>query len=318
MKRRTVTSDLLLLLTAAIWGFAFVAQRKGMDHVGPMTFNGIRFALGALALWPWVWRRSRVIAAIAGPSDAADSPRMSRPGGPAVAGSVIAGVVLFFGAAFQQAGLVHTTAGKAGFITGMYVVLVPLIGLFWGKKSTGGTWTGVFLAAIGLYLLSVTETLTIGQGDLLVLGSAFFWAAHVHVIDWLVDESDALLIAFRQFLICSGLSLIAAVAVEPIAWASIRAAAGPILYAGLISVGVAYTLQIVAQKDAHPSHAAIILSLEAVFAAIGGALFLDESLSWRERGGCSLMMAGMLASQISLVRPRRSRNPNAHDGPDVP
>jgi len=298
MPTGTMKSNALLLTTAAIWGFAFVAQRLGMDHVGPYTFNGIRFALGSLSLLPLL-----LMTANGGGSSAAGAPSLRQT----LLGGIVAGAALFLGASFQQVGLVYTTAGNAGFITGLYVVIVPLMGLLWRQRPDVATWIGAVLAAAGLYLLSVTAAFTIAYGDVLELIGAFFWAGHVHIIGWLSRRIHPLRIAFIQFATCSALSLVAAVLLETMTWHGVRAALVPILYGGLMSVGVAYTLQVVAQKEAHPAHAAIILSLEAVFAALGGWLLLGEVLSLRGMSGCGLMLAGMLLSQTGpLLLKRKS------------
>ena len=295
MQGVAVKSDVLLLITAIIWGFAFVAQRVGMGYVGPFTFNGIRFAIGSLSLLPLVLiSRGRQTAAN----------RILPPPGlkTILTGGGALGLTLFAGASLQQIGLVYTTAGKAGFITGLYVIIVPILGLIWRQQPRIGTWIGAFLAAIGLYLLSITEEFTIEPGDLLVLIGAFFWAAHVLIIGWLSPRINPIKLAFSQYVACSILSLITASIVEVITFNSIVAAAIPILYGGLLSVGIAYTLQVVAQRDAYPAHAAILLSLEAVFAAIGGWLILGEIISPRGLVGCGLMLFGMLLSQLwSLV-----------------
>jgi drug/metabolite transporter (DMT)-like permease len=199
----------------------------------------------------------------------------------------------------QQVGLVYTTAGKAGFITGLYVVIVPLLGLFWHQRPRAGTWLGAILAAVGLYFLCITKEFNIAFGDLLVLIGAFVWAGHVLLIGWLAPRTDALKLASAQFAVCSLLSFLTALAFETMSFASIWQAAVPILYGGLGSVGIAYTLQIIAQRDAHPAHSAIILSLEGLFAAIGGWLLLGEMLSLRGLFGCGLMLAGMIFSQMS-------------------
>jgi drug/metabolite transporter (DMT)-like permease len=291
MKAGTVKSDALLLTTALIWGFAFVAQRVGMDYVGPFTYNGIRFAIGSLSLLPLVML-----------SRGQQTPpyRIEQSTGlkTALFGGGALGLVLFAGASLQQIGLVYTTAGKAGFITGLYVIIVPILGLMWRQQPNTGTWIGAFLAAIGLFFLSVTEQFTIALGDLLVLIGAFFWAAHVLIIGWLSPRIDPIKLAFSQYLACSILSLVAAAVFENITMRSIFQAAIPILYGGLLSVGVAYTLQVIAQRESHPAHAAILLSLEAVFAAIGGWLVLGEIISARGLFGCALMLAGMLLSQL--------------------
>lgn len=286
-----VKSNALLVLVALIWGFAFVAQRMGLDYVGPYTFNAIRFALGALSLVPLLF----IIRGQSSTSASMISPAGSRT---LAWGGVLAGGVLYAGASLQQVGLQYTTAGKAGFITGLYVVIVPIIGIFRRQRTDTGTWIGVFLAATGLYLLSVTDAFTVCFGDLLQLTGAFFWAGHVLIIGWLSPRINAIQLAFRQFVVCAILSLITALFVETITLAGIVQAAIPILYSGVASVGIAYTLQVVAQRNARPSHAAIIMSLETVFAAIGGWLLLDEILSARSLIGCGLMLAGMMISQL--------------------
>lgn len=293
MTGSVLKSNLLLLLTAAIWGFAFVAQRVGMDHVGPFTFNGVRFAIGALSLIPLIL----VL------------PKPARPAGressrALLAGGVLAGAALYCGASLQQIGLVHTTAGKAGFITGLYVVIVPLAGLAWRQRPDSGTWAGAALAAAGMYFLSATDRFAIDPGDFLVLTSAFFWAGHVLLLGWLSPRADTLRLAFVQFAVCSVLSMATAFVAETVVLPGILDAALPILYGGLGSVGIAYTLQIVAQRDAKPAHAAIILSMESPFAALGGFLLLGEIMGGRGLIGCALMLAGMLISQIypHLVR----------------
>jgi len=299
MDGQTAKSDGLLLLTALIWGFAFVAQRVGMAHVGPFTFNGLRFALGCAVLLPWVMR-------------ARPASREKGGGGGAgwtsvFGGGALAGSVLFAGASLQQVGLVYTTAGNAGFITGLYVVIVPLLGLLFGQRTHFGTWAGALLAAVGLYLLSVTAGFAVAFGDLLEVAGAVCWAGHVLLIGRLSPRTEATRLAFAQFAVCAALSLVVAVFVEPIAFTGVWQAAVPILYGGALSVGVAYTLQVVAQRHAHPAHAAILLSLESVFAALGGWLFLGESLSPRGLLGCALMLAGMLLSQLWALIPVQAR-----------
>jgi drug/metabolite transporter (DMT)-like permease len=275
-------ADLLLLLAAAIWGFAFVAQRLGMDFVGPLTFNGVRFALGALVLVPIARARA----------SSAASWRDDLPRGLAL------GVVLFGGATLQQWGMVTTTAGKAGFITGLYVILVPLLGLLVHQRTAVNTWLGAVLAVGGMFLLTVTERFTIARGDLLVLAGALFWAVHVLLIGRYSPRTEPVRLAALQFAVCAILSLGGSLALEHPTTANLRAAMGPILYAGLLSTGVAYTLQVVAQQKAPPAHAAIILSLEAAFALLGGVIVLGESLGARGLAGCAVMLAGMILSQV--------------------
>ncbi|MFC1813723.1 DMT family transporter [Thermodesulfobacteriota bacterium] len=291
MKSKTLKSDALLLLTATIWGFAFVAQRAGMEYVGPFLFNGVRFALGSLVLVPFILRNRKKQHHTEENSKDPSIRALTLGGG-------FAGLFLYIGASLQQVGLVYTTAGNAGFITGLYVVIVPILGLLWKQRPTFGTWIGAVLAAIGLYFLSITGKFNISFGDLLELIGAFFWAAHVLILGWLSPRINSLKLAFTQFATCSILSLITAVIFEMISLQGIFQAAIPILYGGALSVGVAYTLQVVAQQYAHPAHAAILLSLEAVFAALGGWLFLDETFTSRGIFGCALMLSGMLLSQL--------------------
>ncbi|HHO76328.1 MAG TPA: DMT family transporter [Deltaproteobacteria bacterium] len=301
MNTSIIRSDFLLLSTAIIWGFAFVAQRVGMDYVGPFIFNGVRFALGALVLLPFILKNRDSSRGIPTKSSPANT-RLVTYGG------ITAGIALFSGASLQQMGLVYTTAGNAGFITGLYVVIVPVLGIFFRHKTNTGTWTGAFLAAAGLYLLSVTEHFTMAFGDLLVLIGAFFWAAHVLIIGWLSPRLDSFRLALIQYTACSALSIIVSLMIENTTFFSLVQACIPIFYGGVMSVGIAYTLQIMAQKNAHPAHAAIILSLEAVFAAVGGWMILDEVFTPRELLGCALMLSGMLLSQLwSFIRSRNRR-----------
>ncbi|OPX56618.1 Threonine/homoserine efflux transporter RhtA [Oceanospirillum multiglobuliferum] len=290
MQTRTLRSDLMLLLTAAIWGLAFVAQRLGMEHVGPFTFNASRFFLGALSLLPLLLFFKPEVKTI---DTTAKKPISLWLGG------AMAGMLLFMGAALQQVGLQYTTAGKAGFITGLYIILVPMLALFWGQRTGRNTWLGALLAVVGLYLLSINDDFSLSYGDLLQLIGAFFWAGHVLMIGWLSPQLDAIRLSIVQFFTCGVISLIAAFIAETPQIADIAAGWQPIAYAGLLSVGVAYTLQVVAQKSTPASHAAIILSLEAVFAVIGGYLMLNELLSLKAMIGCGLMLAGMLISQIN-------------------
>lgn len=290
-------ANLMLMLTAFIWGFAFVAQRVGMDYVGPYTFNGIRFALGAVSLLPLIWYCSRSRDARAKAADAGGCWRIG----------LVFGLILFIASSLQQIGLVYTTAGKAAFITCLYIVLVPLAGVFLRQKITGNTWFGAGLAISGLYFLCVKSNLTISYGDLLEFIGAGFWTAHILLIDRYANRVDSLQLAFYQFVACAVLSLGVALLTEEILLHGIIQATVPILYGGLCSVGVAYTLQIIGQKHAEPTHAAIILSLETVFAALGGYLLLHEVLGVRELVGMALMALGMLATQLPNLRTDEQR-----------
>jgi drug/metabolite transporter (DMT)-like permease len=290
-------SNLMLLLAAAIWGFGFVAQRLGMNFLEPFAFNAARFLLGALSLVPLIWwlyrsRQSRnIVATATGEPPTHNRNSMAKAG-------IMSGGVLFIAATFQQFGLVYTTAAKAGFITGLYLILVPILGILL-KHTTGlTTWLGAALALSGLYLLSINDDLTMSTGDTLLFIGALFWAFHILTIDHFSGRVDPIQLSAFQFALCGVASLGVSLLIETPTLGAVIDGWQPILYAGLVSVGLAYTLQVVAQVNANPAHAAIIMSLEAVFAAIGGVWLLDETLSARAWLGCGLMMAGMLLSQV--------------------
>lgn len=295
MDQKRLKANLLLLLTAAIWGFAFVAQRVGSQYVGAFTFNGIRFALGSLSLVPLIlyFDKKKGKQPVATGQPKISTFKSILPG-------LIVGCVLYIAATLQQVGLNYTTAGKASFITGLYMVIVPLLGIFLKHKIGKNSWLGVAIAVVGLYLLSVNEDFSISFGDLLELIGAVFWSIHILTIDYFSDKIEPLKLSALQFATCSVLSLTTAFIFEDITIAGISSALVPILYGGLLSVGVAYTLQVVAQKNAKPSHAAIILSMESVFGAIGGALLLSETMSTRGYIGCFLILMGILATQINI------------------
>jgi drug/metabolite transporter (DMT)-like permease len=327
MNKRALRADILLLLTAGIWGFGFVAQRSGMEYVGPFAYNGIRFLLGSLSLLPLILAR-RKSARTAGVG------RFLRY-------SLAAGGCLFVAVILQQFGILFTTAGNAGFITGLYVVLTPFFGMFLGRKTGPATWLGSGLTLAGLYFLSAAGHLdsiaSINPGDVITVVSAVFWAFHVLLIDRLVGGIDPIVLSAGQFAVCGGLSLAGAFLVEPFVGAAVERinpallgaglfawrpfpallaglSAGtigfpvdaliPILYGGLGSVGIAYTLQVVAQRDAPPAHATIILCLEGCFAAIGGALLLSEPVGLWTLLGFALMLTGMLVTQWEVIARR--------------
>lgn len=286
MKNQQIKSNALLILTAGIWGFAFVAQRVGMQYVSAFTFNGVRFALGSISLIPLILYFKN--------KETEEGTTLKS----ALIPGMITGSILFLAASLQQIGLIYTTVGKAAFITGLYIVLVPLFGIFLRQRVNISTWLGVLLAVAGLYLLSVNEDFSIAGGDFLEIVGAFFWASHILAIDYFTKKVDALKLSFVQFAVCSVLSMTVALIFEDISVFGLKQALVPILYGGLLSVGVAYTLQVVAQKHAKPSHAAVIMSMESVFAALGGALLLGENLGGRGYLGCGLMFAGMLLAQF--------------------
>lgn len=287
--RTSLKSRIILLIAAIIWGLAFVAQRKGMEFVQPFTFNAVRFLIGGAALLPFALVQR-------------DAPRVTPARKTIWLGGVLAGALLFIASSLQQIGVVSTTAGKAGFITGLYVILVPILGLALRQRTGAWTWLGALAGVIGLYLLTVTDALTIEYGDLLVLIGALFFALHVHAIARFAARIGALRLALIQFLICAAWSFIAAISFETIRAEGLLDAALPILYAGVLSVGVAYTLQVIGQRETPPSQAALILSLETVFAVIGGWWLLRETLPLRGVIGCAVMFAGMIVSQLDVKK----------------
>ncbi|MGD9938191.1 MAG: DMT family transporter [Clostridia bacterium] len=274
--------EALLFIVAAIWGSGFVAQRMGMDDLGPFAFNGARFAIGSLALVPVILLRRTSVAA----AQAALRP------------AILAGFVLTAAAGLQQIGMQYTGAGKAGFITGLYVVFVPVAACFLGKKTPGRTWLGAVLALAGLFLLSVSDTLSMENGDFIIFISAFFWSAHILVLDRWAPEVDPIVLASIQFAVCSIFSWSIAIPVETFSVTDFHNAAVPLLFGGLVSTGIAFTLQAIAQTKAHPARASIILSLEAAFAVLAGWLILGEALSLRELAGCVLMLTGIIITQL--------------------
>lgn len=287
-------SNLLLLITAIIWGFAFVAQRAGMEYLGPFTFNTARFTLGSLSLVPLLLLNKR--------RKFNQSQIISLNNKTLLYGGLAAGLFLFLGATLQQTGMVYTTAGKGGFITGFYIILVPILGLLIKQKTSFLTWLGAVVATIGLYFLSVSENLGINIGDILVFSAAFFWAGQILVIGFFSNKTDSIQLAFLQFLICALLSFISALIAENVIFYNLYLAIIPILYAGIFSSGIAFTLQVIAQKEAHPANAAIIMSLESVFAVIGGWMILSETIPLRGIIGCGLMLTGMIISQSYLFK----------------
>lgn len=280
--RLVTPAHLILVSVAAIWGFAFVAQSSGMDYLGPHSFNAARFILAAVSLLPvwWILKKHQV-----------------PQGKTLIIGGLIAGTVMFAGFSFQQIGLLHTTAGNAGFITGMYIVLVPIFGVLLGQSTNLQTWSGVLLAVLGLFSLSVEPDLSINRGDLMELIGAFFWTAHVLTIGILSRKVDAIALSIMQFVVAAVWASIAMFMFETPELADFQDGWLPLLYAGIASSGIACTLQIIGQKKIAPTTAALILSTEAVFAVIGGWFFLGEVIGSKELLGCALMLTGMMVSQ---------------------
>jgi len=281
---RKASGSLLLLLTAMIWGASFVLQRLGMDVVGPITFQGVRMLLGFFAVLPLVLLRRRRLGA---------GFRM-----PSLRGALWCGLTLCAGGILQQIGLTTTPAGKAGFISALYVVLVPVLGLLLGRRSGLRIWISVALAVAGLYLLSSVGAFSMSTGEVLILLCAFCYAAQILAIDRFAQDCDGVALSCLQFLVAGLVTLPIGIIAEHPAWHQIWNARWPLLYAGVLSSGVGFTLQIIGQKRVAPTAASLIMSLESVFSALAGAIFLHEVMRGRELLGCALMLAAVVLSQL--------------------
>jgi len=286
---KRLRADLILLFVAIIWGSAFSAQRVAASYIPFFIYNGLRFAVGAITVYGMVKLQGHRV-----------RKNLTRI---EVLGGLLCGGLIFGGSNFQQAGLQFTSAGKAGFITGLYVVLVPCIyALF--KKNGGreslhwSAWAAAFLATCGLFFLSATETFSLTLGDTIVLGGTLFWALHIIAIGYLAPKVDVLRLAFMQFSACALLNLGVSPFFESISMQNMQESWWTVMYVGVFSVGVAYTLQVVGQQEAPETDAAIIMSMEAVFAALFGWLWLNECLTWVQLFGCGLIIAGMLLAQM--------------------
>lgn len=292
--------SILLFITAAIWGAGFIGQSIGMDHVSPFTFTFFRTLIGALCLLPLIaFMKHRQVKAIE--KGGAWAPQKTAGRSVLIKGSICCGVCLIAAESFQQFGLVYTQASKAGFITSMYIIFVPLISLFLGKRPNLFVIIGVVLSVIGLYLLCVKQgTLTFEIGDLLILICAVIFAVHILVIAVFVEKVDGVMLSCGQFFVASFLGLIMMLIFEShLTMEALKAALPAILWCGIMSNGVAYTLQIVGQRGMNPTIATIILSLESVMAAVFGALILNESLSSREYTGCLIMLCAVIIAQLN-------------------
>ena len=304
MDRKALRGSLLLLLGAVIWGAAFAAQRAGMDHVGPFTFSGVRMLLAGIVMIP----ASMLSRRKAGPVTAEVQKKQRR-------GGLICGLLLFLATSLQQIGLVYTSAGKAGFITALYVVLVPVAGWVFLRKQPGKMiWAGVGLAVIALYLLCVpAEGFQIEKGDALLLGCAVCFTGQILCVDHYAPQVDGLTLARDEFLITGALSMIIAVFTEEIRMDGILEAAFPIIYSGILSGAVGYSLQIIGQRDVNPTVASLVMCLEAVFAVLTGAIMLGERMTGREIAGCVLMFCAVILAQLSAAfkgnRTQKERKP---------
>ena len=290
ISKRNWKSPLILLLTAAIWGVAFVAQSVGMDYVKPFTFNGVRSLLGAVVLLPVIYFFSHKKKDKTGQTK--ESTKTLWLGG------ISCGLCLCVASSLQQIGIQYTTAGKAGFLTAMYIVIVPILGLFLGKKCSPFVGVSIVLATIGLYLLSIKEGFSIGVGDIYVIFCAVVFSLHILVIDYFAPKCDGVKLSCIQFLVCGVICTTVALIVEKPELGQILSAWLPIAYAGILSCGVAYTLQIIGQKGMNPTVASLILSLESVISVLAGWVLLQQSLSARELIGCVIMFAAIILAQL--------------------
>lgn len=307
MSNKSLRGSLLLLLGSMIWGAAFVAQRVGMDHVGPFTFNGIRMLLAWLVMIPVTALMEHKNKNT--PGYTAPDPKDQRLSG------VICGVLLFIASSLQQMGLVSTTAGKAGFITALYVVLVPVAAWFLFRKNPGKViWLGVLIAVGALWLLCMPADggFVLQSGDLLVLGCAVCFTFQILCVDHYAARVSGVKLARDEFLVTGGLSMLIAVATEPISWEGVREALIPILYAGIMSGAVGYTLQVLGQRDTDPTVASLLMCMEAVFAVLTGVLLIGEKMTVRETVGCVLMFCAVILAQLSPVISSIRRNGQSH------
>ncbi len=303
MKKRQIRNSLILLLTAVIWGVTFVAQSVGMDHVGPFTFNCVRSLIGGAVLIPSI----ALLRKLNTPKKKAKSTDDARERRALLKGGFCCGAALAVATSLQQIGIVHTSVGKAGFITAFYIVIVPVLGWFLGRKCGPTVWVGVLLALVGLYFLCISEDFTIGEGDVYIFASALCFSVHILLIDHFSPQTDGVTLSCVQFLVCGTLCAVPMFLFEHPQIGPLLAAWKPILYAGVFSCGVAYTLQVVGQKGMDPTVASLILSLESVVSAISGALLLGQHLNGREMVGCVLIFAAIILAELPMPKKLRAK-----------
>lgn len=296
MKSLQIRHSLILLLTAVIWGVAFVAQSVGMDYVGPFTFICVRSLIGGLVLLPCIALLDKLNGQTKEVSINSKPIKESR--GKLLWGGICCGLALCTASCFQQFGILYTSVGKAGFLTAFYIIIVPILGLFFGKKCGPFVWIGVLLALAGLYFLCMTESLRLGTGDILVFICACLFSVHILVIDYFTQYADGVKMSCVQFFVCGIVSGIAMLIFEKPEIGQLLAAWKPILYAGVLSSGAGYTLQIVGQKGMNPTVASLILSLESVVSVLAGMLLLNQHLTSRESLGCAFMFTAIILAQL--------------------
>lgn len=278
----------ILILTAFIWGMAFVAQSVGMDYLGPFTFNGVRSVIGGIVLLPCIALLQKINGK---PEEEGDKKTL-------ISGGISCGILLFAASSLQQIGIQYTTVSKGGFITACYIVIVPVLGIFMKKKIGWKVWVAVAMAVTGLYFLCITEKFTIGKGDVLISLCALAFSLHILVIDYFSPKVDGVKMSCIQFFVCGLISVPFMFALETPGIGAVADGLIPLLYAGVLSSGVAYTLQIVGQKNVNPAIASLLLSLESCFSVLAGWVILGERLSVRESIGCVLMFAAIILAQL--------------------
>lgn len=299
-----IKNAICLLMAATIWGVAFVAQSVGMDYVGPFTFNGIRCLIGCLFLVGWIWMNH-----LTG-KDKQEEKADERPieqSRQLFTGGILCGVVMTVASMLQQIGLQYTTAGKAGFITALYIVFVPIASVFLGKRAHINVWISVLIAAVGLYLLCMKESLQFSKGDFYVLLCALAFTAHILIVDYYAPKVDGVKLSCIQFLVCGMICTICMLIFEHVSLEAVLGAAVPILYAGICSCGIAYTLQILGQRDMNPTIASLLLSMESVISVLAGLIILQQTMTGREAAGCVLMFAAILIAQIDFANIRKKK-----------
>ncbi len=331
-KKLKFRNSLLLLLTATIWGVAFVAQSVGMQYIGPFTFNCVRCFLGGMVLIPCIWLLDRLNHSKEGKTADRDSLLTTEIGAQRedkkihekktqwrvlLTGGTLCGICLCLGSNLQQFGIVYTTVGKAGFITAFYIIIVPILGLFFRRKCGATVWVGVLLALAGLYFLCITNNdaageverlipwIPVGKGEFLLFIGALAFSLHILVIDHFTQMADGVKMSCIQFFVCGSLSAVGMLLTEQPQITDIFRAWQPILYAGIMSCGVAYTLQIVGQKNMNPTVASLILSLESVISVLAGMILLSQQLNGREILGCVLMFAAIILAQLPSTANRK-------------
>jgi len=287
MKKMELKNGITLLLAALIWGIAFVAQSVGMDYMGPWTFNGVRFLMGAVVLLPFILFRKRK-----------KNLKKQYTLHDTLKGGLLCGLALTAATIIQQYGIMYTTVGKAGFITALYIVIVPLLGFFLNRKVPSIIWAGVFISATGLYLLSVKEGFSVSKGDILILICAFLFSVQILLIDKYAPKTNAIILSFIQFVTVGIICTAVCLTIEHPTLSELTKGLWPLLYTGILSTGVAYTLQIVGQKGMDPTISSLILCLESVVSVLAGWIILGQKLSTRELLGCFFVLTALVITQL--------------------